>query len=193
MTLQYNNIKNVMTGASDAYQIDISKYYNLGKSSVLFHGMNGGIYFYRAICKGTVATAGIFMYGTSTAVNNSSSYMGGRLFPLHGHNPKLHGDVTYCQFGNQMSDGTERLLIMTKNGYVLGAGENAEGWLAQGNSTDQLIELVEIYDPTDYSNDKAIKTRHSNGTSSHSTDCTVYILTAGGKLWAAGDLSLIHI
>ena len=187
MTLNYNNIKNVMTGAADAYQIDISKYYNLGKSSVLFHGMNGGIYFYRAIGRGTVNTSGIFYYTTSTAINTTSSYMGGRTFPLHGHIPALHGDVTYCQFGNQMSDGTERLLILTKNGYVLGAGENAEGWLAQGNSTDRLIELVEIYDPTDYSNDKAIKTRHSNGTSSHNTDCTVYVLTAGGKLWAAGD------
>lgn len=187
MTLNYNNIKNVSTSSADAYQVDINKYFCLAKNSVLFHGMNGGVYFYRGIGRGTVSTNGIFYYSTSTAINTTSSYMGGRTFPLHGHKPYLHGDVTYCQFGSSMATGTEKLMIMTKNGYVLGAGDNAEGWLAQGNTTDQIIQLVEIYDPTDYSNDKAIKARLSTGTGEHASDCTVYILTAGGKLWAAGD------
>jgi len=184
MVQHFHNLKTVNTAiANHGLNVDISKAFYMNIHCFCFTATNGLPYMYRGSAK--VLANGIFMNTSDMHV----SYGTGHLFHINGHNPHLHGDITQWIAQTAVDNNFEALVVLTENGYVLGAGDNYNGWLAQGNTTDVTQELVEIYDPTDYSNDHATKVRHTFGHAQPTANYgqTLYILTAGGKIYASGD------
>ena len=139
MVQHFHNLKAVNTSIAQAgLQIDISKAYYVNIHCVCFTATNGIPYIYRGGHEND--TTAVLNKGRDTHV----SYATGHLFHIAGHNPDLHGDITQWIAQTAVDNAFEALIVLTENGYVLGAGDNYNGWLAQGNTTDIVNELIEI-------------------------------------------------
>ena len=186
MAQDLSYLKNIGTRAvAGSMAIDTTKFFQCFWNSIFFHAMDGNPYMYLGQT--------LYVTGSSTYHNifegtqdDESSYGTGKIMAILGYNKRIHGEITYVK--HTQGNNSARLVMLTSNGYVLGLGENDNGWLNQGNTTRVTKHLVEIYDPSDYSNDKATKTRITDsGRSSAGAINTIYILTAGGKIYACGD------
>lgn len=186
MAQDLSYLKNIGTRAvADNMSIDTTKFFQCFWNSIFFHAMDGNPYMYLGqtlYSTGSASYANIFE-GT---VDNEATYGTGKIVAILGYNKRKHGEITYVK--HCQTEDSARLVMLTSNGYVLGLGENDNGWLNQGNNTRVTNRLLEIYDPADYSNDKATKTRiNDSGRSNGGAINVIYILTAGGKIWACGD------